>query len=135
MVCLMWVFTLASGQNCTIHARTSAATTTLSAGLALVDLKPFRLYICKLQNHLWLWVVGMLYCNMSLRCNVSCHQPWGEEVRVFQVNFYLPPSIQNNLCIWIGRSCRRFMYSRPHVLNSRKKVEWIDQELLQKPHS
>lgn len=75
MVCLMWVFTWASGQNCTVHARTSAATTTSSLGLALEDLKPCRLYICKLQNHLWFSVVGMLYYNMPLRFNVFCHQP------------------------------------------------------------
>lgn len=57
----MWVLTLASGQNCAMHAGNFAATTTLSLVLLGFKLKPFEA-VYTLQKQLLLWAVGVVHC-------------------------------------------------------------------------
>lgn len=128
MVCLMWVLTLASGQNCAMHA-----TTTLSLVLLGFKLKPFEA-VYKLLKQLLLWAVGVVHLNKVTNSVISTLSLRADNKRVFQA-VLISSSIRNSSLAWVVRA---LLYGRPMhsgcLLRSRKDLSG-EIKLLQKPES
>lgn len=133
MVCLTWL-TLASGQNCTMHAGNFAATATLSLVLLGFKLKPFGLSVYKLQkNSLWNLLWAVVYCapqwavisTLLLRANSELSKLclFNSPFKTAQFLGELEPCFGGGL-----------IYSWCFVLRSRKELHGKI-KLLQKPES